>query len=258
MQPCVYGEHRSICVLSKNGVTSILAFDKDKHKVKLDKHVKKELLRLYEDSKFKGYDIVLLGDETTTKDNIPILVLDDILLKNEYERMMPSKKYATRYENLVLRFLNNKTSRIRIVASYQFNESNLDVFINQFVKTNTIDKITYHKNVPLDYCDDEIISESIWETEEGKIVGYDVGTGSKKEFDEQQNLTSETPYDYLKSLKIVSSDGINVLNIELSNYNENDKINMLYSVNDYMQKKCIIKKYSILDKTGYLFDRVIS
>lgn len=116
-------------------------------------------------------------------------------------------------------------------------------------------KIVYRKNVPKNYCENEIIIEDIWTNLDGEIVGAIKGESVKKEFDEKQNLTAETPFDYLKSFNVKIND--EVIEVELINFSENDRVEMLAKSDEFIGRKCEVKKYKILNKEGYIFVKCI-
>ena len=129
------------------------------------------------------------------------------------------------------------------------------MFIKLFVNTLLTEKIVYRKNVPKNYCENELIVDDIWTDLEGEIVGVIQGESVKKEFDEKQNLTTETPFEYLKSFNVKCND--QVIEVELLNFSENDKVEMLAKSEEFLNRKCALKKYEILNNEGYIFVKCI-
>lgn len=230
-------------------------FDENKKKVKLDNKIRKELSKSYRSSKFFKYPVVLEGVLSTDKKNRTFLILYDIFLKDEFEGKTQSRRYDLRYENLIFRFIDKSCKNVKVVFSHQFNETNLNLFINMFVKTDALDSVVFKKNTTKLFEDPEtdFIKLNIWTEFSGTIVGYEIGESSKKEYDDKQNLVSETPFEYLKAFKIFNEAENETVLVELSNFTESEKINFLSNVKDYTDKKCVFKRYNVLNNIGYIF-----
>jgi len=217
--------------------------------------IKKDLKKCYEESRFNGFPIVLKGFFVVDKKNEESLILYDIFLKDEYEDKIQSKKYELRFENLNARFISQKVKSIKSLFSHKFTPFNLNVFIKLFVKTLQTEKIVYRKNTPRNRSENEVVIDSIWEDLEGKVVGAIKGESVKKEFDEKQNLTTETPFEFLKSFNVKLNDEI--VEIELDRLSENERVEMLTTSDSYIGKRCKFKKYEIVGNAGFVFEKCI-
>ena len=133
MQPYINGEKVVLTISSLNGVVKIVCINDAGKTVKLDNKIKKELRKCYESSRFNGFNIVINGFLTIDKKNITYLMCYDLFLKDEYEGKMQSKKLSIRYENLNIRFLNQKLKLVRTIFNHEYSDQNLDVFIKMFI-----------------------------------------------------------------------------------------------------------------------------
>lgn len=234
-----------------NGGTFISFFDKEQRKFKVENKIRKEIRKCYDSSKYKGYPIILKGFLVIDKKNRTNLILYDIFLKDEYDGILHLKRYGIRYENLTIRFLNQNVEYVKPIFSHEFSDFNLDIFIKLFVKTLSTDKVVFRKNTLINLDEDDFFIEDIWTDFIGEIVGAIPGESIKREFDEKQNITSETPFEYLKSFNIKIDDKI--VEVELFNFSEADKVEMLSKSAEFIGRKCRFRKYKILNNEGYVF-----
>jgi hypothetical protein len=249
IQPLIKGNEILINISTLNKEVVVKGFNKKNKSIKILKRIENELVSLYKESNYFGFEIYLKGFITITKKRKSLLLFD-ILLKNEYEGYSQSKKYVIRLENLNIRFLKVGSKNIKSVFTFKYNEKNLEHIINQFIKSNLIDGLVFHKDIPYNYCDDEIIEEIICEEFEGVVNDGIVGTFLKKEVDEETNKiikTEEIPCMHF--IKVQSNDEI--ISIPLDNFLDKEKAEMFTNFQSLIGKKCIFKKYSILDKNGY-------
>lgn len=253
IQPYINGEYCLIRIFKSDKGTIIKASNKVGTKIKLLTKIKKQLKRSYETSRYFNYDIVLKGFLVNDTKNITSLVIYDLLLIDEYEQKNQSKRYYIRYENLILRFLTLKSKDVKLIFTYNYSESNLDAVINQFIKTNKLEKLVFRKDSPYKY--DSIIIEDIWTDYVGKIIGYEEGVVIKKEFNDKQEVISETPITCIKSFKILYNNEI--INISIENLIDSEKIKYYETINEWINQECNFRQYKILNKSGYIFCNII-
>ena len=248
IQPYVEGKRCTIFISKTANVVSIKAQTGGK-RCKLPTPIKKELKASYEGSKYNGFSIVLDGSLVVDKSNKTNLILFDILLKDEYDGKLQSRNYETRHENLTARFIKQRSKLIKPVFSAELDDKNLDFFISVFVNTDTISSVMFRKNKPYK-ADDEFSVIHLWTELTGSVVGYVKDTAVKKEFDENQNVKSETQYDYLKTV-VVSYEGKDI-DIDLVNYSEKDRVELLSKAKDLLGTECKFKRWDLQEKHGYL------
>jgi hypothetical protein len=254
IQPFIEGNELIINISSKNNNCEIKAINKNGKSIKLLKRIENELISLYNSSNFKGFEIILKGFITLTKKK-KTLMLYDLLLKNEYDMKVQSKKYNIRLENLNIRFLKIGSKNIKSIFTFKYNERNIDHIINQFIKSNLINGLVFHKDVPYNYEDDEIIVENVCVMHEGIVIDCVVGTTLKKTIDEEtQETTHQEEVPCIHFIKCLVNN--EELTIPLDNYLENEKIDMFNNFSDLKNKKCWVKYYNILNKSGYFIVKI--
>lgn len=249
MQPYVDSNPLLINILMHNKICEVKAFNKKNKQIKLLKKIENELISLYRSSNFYGFEIFLKGFITLTKKRKQLMVYD-ILLKNEYDLKSQSKRYSTRLENLNIRFLKIKTKHVKSIFTFKFNEKNLDHIIKQFIKTNLIDGIVFHKDIPYKYEEDEVIIENVCKEYEGIIVDSIVGTVVKQTVNEETNTVEkyeEVPCVHFLKCKIDED----IIDISLDNFLDNEKIKIFNNFDSIKNTKCKIKYFNILEKSGY-------
>ena len=247
IQPFIEGKKVVIHVNPKASIVEVACLERIENKIK------KEIRKAYQSSRFYGYPIVLVGYLTIDKKNVTILYLDDIFLKAEYSGLTQSKRYSLRSENLNSRFMLMKPELVKQVPTRRFSEQNLDAFIHLFVETNLTSKIVYRKDIPLGYEEDEVIIDDIWETLSGKVIDMEKEVGVDRKFDENQNVVEGESYEYASSL-IVKSDSFDApIKVPLVGLQDSDKVE-LCNASDTIGKSCRFKKYTILDKCGFILD----
>ncbi len=253
IQPYVEGAYCRINIIEKGKVVSITAVNEDGEKVNLDNKIKKELSKTYRTSKFFRFPTVLEGVISVDKQNRYYLILFDIMTEDEFEGKSQSKRYDIRYQNLVFRFLSKMNKYVKALFTHPYNDISINLVIEQFIKTDSLNKIMFRKNIPKGYEENEFIEYKIWTEFRGKILGYEVGHDVKKEFDEKQNLVSETPFEYLKAFKVFNEKENETILVKLTNFTEAQKVNMLKCADDFINKKLKFKKYNFLNNVGYIF-----
>lgn len=254
IQPFINGNELTINISVKNNVCEVKAFNKNGKTIKLLKKIENELINSYNSSNFKGFEIILKGFITLTKKK-KILMLYDLLLKNEYDLKTQSKKYNIRLENLNIRFLKIGLKNIKSIFTFKYSEKNIDHIINQFIKSNLIDGLVFHKDIPYKYDDNEIIIENVCTLYEGKVVDCVVGTTLKKITDEEtQEVISQEEIPCIHFIKCLINN--KELTIPLDNYLENEKIEMFNNFSNMKNKKCYLKYYHILNKSGYFIVKI--
>lgn len=252
IQPYVDGEYCLINISFVANNVKIKSFDKNGKRIKLLNPIKKQLRKSYESSKYNKYEIYLKGFLVNDAKNKTSLMIYDILLKDEYDGRIQSKRYQIRYENLVFRFLNLKCKDIRLIFSYNYTDGNLDAIIKQFIETNKLEKIVFRKNIPYKYEDNDIFIEDIWTDYSGKIIGYEDGTVIHREYNDKQEVVSETPVSCIKSFKILN-DNNETVDVSIDNFIDSEKTHYYETINEWMNHECNYRQYKILNKTGFVF-----
>ena len=254
IQPYISGKHLTILIYMLNNMCFLRAFDDNDTKTKLLKQIAKELKKAYAGSKYNTAAIVLKGFLVLDKKNRESLILYDIFTKEEYSEKMQSKKYEVRLENLNFRFLTNKLKSVKSIFSHSFSEQSLKLFIELFVKNCKTEKIVYKKNCPRHYFDEnEIVIDDIWTNRHGEIVGVVPAEAVKREVDDNQNIVSETPYKYAKSFNFKDSETGEVVEVELSNFTDAEKVEILEKADNFLHKSFDFKQFKILENNGYVF-----
>jgi hypothetical protein len=189
------------------------------------------------------------------KKNRTVFIVDDILLKDEYEEKICSKRYETRYENLNIRFLKTKLKNVKLVFSKHLNDAGLGLFVDLFVKTDNVDKAVLRKNIPYKYEEDDVEVLEIWKPLLGEIVGYEKDTAVIKEVDDDQKEVGEKRFDYVKTVTVSYNE--DRIQIELTNFTDNEKASMLEKADAMIGKQCEFKEWSIAGISGYLLSKVL-
>ena len=107
-----YNENTLTYITIKND--DIKWFNNNLKSISPYKRINKSLIRFYNDSKFKGYEICVIGFINKIQ-NFHSLAIFDLLLKDEFEGKIQSKKYSIRYDNIKNRFLVNIPKSIKNV-----------------------------------------------------------------------------------------------------------------------------------------------
>ena len=139
------------------------------------KRINKSLLYFYKNSKFKGYEIFLIGFINKIQ-NFHSFAIFDLLLKDEIYGFIQSKKYSIRYDNIKNRFITNIPKNIKNVYAIFAIKYSDDIFnstVISCIKSNTWEGFSLYKDSPYNYDEDyNYISNKIWEINTDKI--YDL------------------------------------------------------------------------------------
>lgn len=137
-----------IFLFNKNNKTCVEAKTSDGKKYPLRSVFKKQLIQSYQNSKFTRTSIVVFAfhkyDNVKKKDH---LYLYDILLEEDFVSGFSNQPYATRYDNLVLRFVSMKCNDISVLMSCDSSDpAKVNMFINTMLKNFSIEKAFVRKN----------------------------------------------------------------------------------------------------------------
>lgn len=252
IQPYIEGEKVLIKISCDDDVVNIKQFNKNNRKIHMLKRIENELTSFYKNSKFFKYNIILKGFIVRNYKNLKTLILYDIMTLDEYELKVQSKKYSTRLENLNIRFLTSTSKNIRSIFSYQYNEHNLKIVYDQFVKNNVMNGYVFRKNIPYKYDDNEVIIENVCNEQKSSIIDFVIGTTLKQENDEENNnIKSSEQIPCVQEIKIMSDDG--ELSIKLDNVLDSEKVKYFNEIDEIRKKNCIYKEYKFLDHHDFIF-----
>lgn len=253
IQPFIEGERLIINVKFIDNEVHVKAINKKNKQVKLLKRIENEIINLYKNSKFYQYEIILKGFLVLDKKKKNIIFYD-LMLKNEYDLKTQSKRYNIRLENLNIRFLKIGTKYVKSIFSFPYNEKNLEHIINQFIKSNKINSLVFHKDIPYKY-DDEIIVEDVCTSYDGKIIDCIIGTTIKRINNEETNeIESEEEIPCINYLKCLVNEEEVV--IPLDNFLDSERIDMFQNFDKIKDSECQIKSYNILNKNGFFIVKV--
>ena len=183
------------------------------------KRINKSLIRFYNDSKFKGYEICVIGFINKIQ-NFHSLAIFDLLLKDEFEGKIQSKKYSIRYDNIKNRFLVNIPKSIKnvyAVFGQKFDEAVFNSSVISCIKSNIWEGFSLYKDKP--YCYDnsfDLITNKAWEIFENKIKEVKFSTDKDNKLILNsiiiENENKEIPITLgLEKIKIENLDDINNL-----------------------------------------------
>ena len=238
---------------SKNAV-NIKAYDENNKRINLTSHINKQLKDSYKNSLYFGNNIILKAFLVNNEENKTSLLIYDILLDCEFNNIKQSKRYSIRYENLIFRFLTNKTKNINVVFSHQINDINLNMFIDKFIVTNRLKSIVFRKNVPYNFEDNDVIIANVVEHHDGKVIGYSEGTIIQRTFNEESGeVETEMEIPCIDSFDILDHKSNEIINISIKNLNDSIKRDYYININDLINKECVYGSYKILDKFGNMF-----
>lgn len=252
IQPFIDGEKVLIKISYKDENVDVKQFNKNNKKIHILKKIENELILFYKNSKFFKYDIILKGFIVRDYKKTKSLILYDIMTLDEYELKIQSKKYSIRLENLNIRFLTNKSKNIKSIFSYQYNENNLKIVYDQFIKKNIIDGYVFRKNIPYKYDEEEIIIENVCKEHKSKIIDFVIGTSIKQEIDEENNnIKSSTTIPCVSEIKIYFNNKETF--VKLDNLLDSEKVKYFNEVSELKNKMCIFKEYKFLDHYDLIF-----
>lgn len=256
IQPFVTGKRIHIEIsLAQNEVISMKAFDEDEKRIKLGQRMKKHLKDSYVTSKFYHYPTVLTGVLHINEKNRTVLILDDIMLKRDYDARHCTMRYSQRYENLILRFLSTKSDEVKYVFSIPWSDHAKNVFESQFVKTNKTEKIAYRKDTT-DLTEENSFLEDIWTDHADKVVSYEEGIVKQREFNEKQEITSELDVPAIIALIVQDEQGKET-KVNLDNIPDKMKVDLkktaMENASSLIGKTCIYREYSFEDKHGFVY-----
>ena len=219
------------------------------------KRIDKNLLKCYNDSKYINHDIVIIGfiDKIST---FRKLIIYDLLLKEEFDGDIQSKKYSIRIENFKGRFFTEKFNKIKNIGTiftYKYDEKTFNSIFSQCILTNKWEGYLLHKDCFFnDDIKNEIIEEKIWETFSGTIIDATFGTVSVKEKDENDNEI-EKHYDGVKSIFVMNEDK----KLEISNgLTINERIDFFKNYSTLIGTEILYKYFILNDKDVTIFFKV--
>lgn len=251
IQPFIGGRPVKVAISQSGGVVSVRVSGEGGKKEKIGGRIRKDLAMCYGASRFRGHPVVLSGFLTLDRRGVMRLVLNDILLKDEYDGKAQSRRYSVRLENLNARFLSPKAKSLRSVFSSEASGAGVDMFVKAFVQTQLTDKVVFRRDSPKGVCENEVVIEDIWTRVEGEIVGFAEGEAVKGKPGEGQEAAEGEPFRYLKSFSV--KVGGEEVTVELSGMLDSDKAEMLAHADGFIGRKCELRRYSVLGREGYVF-----
>ena len=148
------------------------------------KRINKSLLYFYNNSKFKGYEIFVIGFINKIQ-KFKSFAVFDLLLKDEIDGKIQSKKYSIRYENINYRFLVNIPKSIKNIYSIfaqKFSESFFNNGVITCLKTNKWEGYSLYIDKPYNYENLSLISNKAWIIDTGKIIDIKISIDDKNNF----------------------------------------------------------------------------
>lgn len=178
-----YNENTIVYITIKNN--EITWFNNDLKLISPYKRINKSLLYFYNNSKFKNYEICIIGFINKIQ-KFRSLAVFDLLLKDEMNEKIQSKKYSIRYDNIKYRFLTNIPKSIKnvyAVFAQKFTENTFNSTIINCIKSNVWEGFSLYIDKPYCYEDDkfDLIINKAWEIKEGKIKDVNFSVSKENE-----------------------------------------------------------------------------
>lgn len=236
--------------IHKNG--QIMWYNYNFKKIQSFKRIDKNLLKCYNDSKYVDHDIVIIGfiDKIST---FRKLIIFDLLLKEEFNGDIQSKKYSTRVENFKGRFFTEKFNNIKNIGTiftYKYDENIFNKIFSQCILTNKWEGYLLHKDCSFnDDIENEIIEEKVWETFSGIIIDATFGTIEVKDKDEKGEEINKS-YEGVKSIFVMNEDK----KLEISNgFTINERVQFFKDYLNLIGKEIYYKYFILNDKDITIF-----
>ena len=209
------------------------------------KRIENALKKIYASSKFYGYEITVIGFLTTTKKK-KTLVIFDLLLKDEINKKIQSKKYSIRLDNIKNRFINLVNNKLVLSVFAQKNISDtIDDITLKMIESNSWDGLIFYKDKPYNFEIDNssLLFYKVWEIKTGIITGFEFGTNS----DNKPCVTSLFVFNEELNNNIkICGNLAEVQKIDINELDErilNKKILFKYCVFDVDGKKTILTNF---------------
>lgn len=212
-----YNENSLIYITIKNN--EIKWFNNNLKSISPYKRINKSLIYFYNESRFKGYEICIIGFLNKIQ-NFHSLAVFDLLLKDEFEGKIQSKKYSIRYDNIKYRFLTNIPKNIKnvyAVFGQKFEESVFNSSIINCIKSNIWEGFSLYKDKPYCYDDQyDLIINKVWEINTSKINDIKFSTDEKNKLILNSIIIKENNVEIpitlgLEKIKIETINDINEL-----------------------------------------------
>lgn len=201
------------------------------------KRINKSLQYFYNNSKFKGYEIFVIGFINKIQ-KFKSFAVFDLLLKDEIEGKIQSKKYSIRYDNVRYRFLTNIPKNIKNVYTVFSQKYSDDIFNSTVIsclKSNIWEGFSLYKDEPYNYDENfNLIVNKVWEINKNKINDIKFSIDEKNKFIidsilvENNNIIIPIKVG-LDKIKVENIDDINELKTKTIMYKTCNIDDIIYS-----------------------------
>lgn len=163
----------SLVVYINMSKDSITWFNSKLKKITGYKKIESSIKKLYANSKFNGYNITIIGFLSKNK-NTKTLMIFDLLLKDEIDGKIQSKKYSIRVDNIRNRFFQPNVKNILPVFCKKNDTDKIDDISMQMIESDAWDGFILYLDKPYNYEDNNMLFCKLWELKTAIISGYDV------------------------------------------------------------------------------------
>lgn len=234
-----YDENTLVYITIKD--TEVKWFNKNLKPITPYKRISKSLLYFYENSKFKGYEICILGFVNKIQ-KFQSLAVFDLLLKDEIDGKIQSKKYSIRYDNIKYRFLINIPKSIKnvyAVFGQKYSENAFNTTVISCIKSNIWEGFSLYKDKPFAYEDDQydFLTNKVWETSQNKIKDV------KFTIDKEDKITLNSIIIKENNIEVPITLGLEKIKVQnINDINELKDKNIMYktcNIDDVIYSKFI-------------------
>ena len=202
------------------------------------KRLNKSLLYFYNNSKFNGYQIFVIGFLNTIQ-KFKSFAVFDLLLKDEIDGLIQSKKYSIRYDNVRYRFITNIPKSIKNVYAVFAQKYSTEIFNSNVInclKSNVWEGFSLYKDSPYNYDEKyNLITNKVWEISQNKIQDIKFSIDDKNKITLDSIIIKETnnikiPIKLgLEKIKVETIDDINNLKTKKIMYKTCNIDDIIYS-----------------------------
>ncbi len=161
---------------------SIKWYNNDLKNITPYKRINNALKKMYISSKFYGYEIYLICFLSKRKQKTSLIVFD-LLLKDEIEKKIQSKKYSIRLDNIKNRFIDLKNKFIIPIFAQKNENNEINDILLKMIESNSWDGFIFYKDKPYNYDLDNtsLFFYKLWEIKSGQITNYEVSLNENNE-----------------------------------------------------------------------------